>query len=263
MAPPAKTPKVGYEPGDTVYARADSGPMVLKVLASGADGFTGEAEDGQRHKVLHDRYLGHQRRMKHSYTVADEGEDGCLLEDESGARRFISGKPPNAPDDKPNRDNAHRFAQVHTEDLKLDGLGSLSKALMLAPLPPLPGGLALLMKSAVAQSAQPQKAKSSAPKPKKPDAKDKRAGPALHKHGDYVAFRHEDVLGTGRIVGSGMDGITVVDEETGREHLVRHDAILPEHPPEPEATDNALPGSNADAKLDGGKKPAPKRKSPS
>src|SRR4051812_42103985 len=99
MAMPFKTltgtkpAKVGYEPGDAVYARSDRGPLVLKVLATGADGFTAEDETGQRHKVPHDRYLGHQKRVKHAYTVADEGEDGCLLEDECGQRRFIAGKP--------------------------------------------------------------------------------------------------------------------------------------------------------------------------
>ena len=43
------------------------------------------------------------------------------------------------------------------------------------------------------------------------------------KHGDTVAFQHGDVQGTGKIVASGADGVTVHDGE--REHQVRHDAL--------------------------------------
>ncbi len=47
--------------------------------------------------------------------------------------------------------------------------------------------------------------------------------PAPMKHGDQVTFRHGDVQGSGKIVASGADGVTVHDGE--REHQVRHDAI--------------------------------------
>lgn len=250
MSGTTKAPKVGYEAGDTVYAHADSGPLVLRVLASGKDGFTGESEDGERHKVPHDRYLGHQRRMKHAYEVCDEGEDGCLVADETGQRRFIKGKPPTPEKDKPPRDNAHRFSRLHTEDLKVGPMGTLTKALMLAPLPPLPEGMALLLKAATPGAVRPISPQPEGrPKPKKPTgSKEKKPGPALHKHGDFVAFRHEDVVGMGRIVGSGADGCSILDEETGREHLVRHDAILPEHPPEPKV----LEETDKDATLGGG-----------
>ena len=44
------------------------------------------------------------------------------------------------------------------------------------------------------------------------------------KHGDVVNFRHENVQGTGKIVGSGADGVTVSTED-GREHQVRHEHL--------------------------------------
>lgn len=243
MARSIKPSEVGFEHGDTVYARSDAGPVVLKVLASGKDGFTGEDNKGERHKLPHDRYLGHQRRVKHSYRIADEGEDGSLLEDETGNRRFIQGKPPSNPDG-PNRDNANRFAQVHTRDHKPDENGRLVKAIDLGPLPMLPGGIGILLKAdgsatAVRPVNPAAKADKSPKKSPEPEEKEKPKGPAKHKHGDYVAFRHENVEGHGRIVGSGQDGVTIEDEETGREHLVRHDAILDKHPPDPKALENS------------------------
>lgn len=64
---------------------------------------------------------------------------------------------------------------------------------------------------------------------------------AAMKHGDTVSFRHGDVVGTGKIVGSGKDGVTVHDGE--REHQVRHEALEGKAPDPIEATDTGTPAT--------------------
>jgi predicted kinase len=257
--PTSKQPPM-LERGDTVYARHPRhGAVVVKVLAAGKDGYTAEDGGGARHKLLHDTYLGHQKRVIPTLKVVDQGADGMLVEDQRGQRRFVKGE---LPQPKPAEPSGNHTAAGETDDPLLDGLDILKKA-FLSPMAPLPDGLVLMLKATGTPTANrpglalrpitdskgrrtsrwvktsPDQKKGRASKkpdettdPRTPHKDDRPVPPALHKHGDTVAFRHGNVEGQGKIVGSGADGVTVATED-GREHMVRHEHLLPDHPPPP------------------------------
>lgn len=239
----ASKPVDGLEAGDMVYARhPDRGVAIVRVLAVGRDGFQGDDETGARVKVRHSEYLGHKTRLLHTYSLVDEGADGVLVERGDGQRRFLRGELPkeqenSGGEDRPGSDS----------DPLLSGLDDLlGKALR-----PLPEPAAWLIK-AVAHTARGRpglvqrritdrkgRTANRWVRANKDEAKHK---PPAHKHGDAVRFRHGDVEGKGEIVGSGQDGVTVRDH-TGREHMVRHDALL-----EPDAEDKQERKDKAEAK---------------
>lgn len=273
----AKPPQnAGVEPGDFVYARHPKGPLVVKVLAVGRDGFTGEDGGKGRHKIQHTDLLGHKTRMLHTYSVADEGADGAILETDKGQRRFLAGEIP-----KPEQPEKAKPSTRWPDDPLLSGLDGLLKKAddLLAALrvdstdADFPDGMVLLKatgstagpranrpglkpqritdKTGRAQNRwvrsakdQPRSRKPAADKSEaaakdkaaKPESGKEPAKPALHKHGDVVRFRHGDVEGQGTIVASGQDGVTIKTEDQ-REHQVRHDALLPDHPPQPKQDD--------------------------
>jgi hypothetical protein len=234
VKPRKPTDPTGVERDDHVYAaHPQHGPMVLKVLAAGKDGFTGEDGAGGRHRIRHDGYLGHKARALHRFSVVDQGVDGALIADERGERRFVGGELPGRPPDAQPPDQS---PEPTFNDPLLDGLDIFTKSLW--PVAPLPDGLALLFK-AVAQGRMAGRAgltlrrtmdrrgrtegrwvktnpDQKHPRDKrqgdllegKKDSKGEKPPPALHKHGDTVAFRHGDVEGTGKIVASGLDGVT-------------------------------------------------------
>lgn len=195
--------------------------MAFKVLAKGKDGFVGEDGDGGRHKLPHSSILGIKTRMLHTMKVVDEGADGSIVENDKGERRYIEGPLPRPKDASPPAKSAAEEArELGEDDPLLDGLTKLTKALMDWPQTAVsspPPGMLLL--------------KAATPAVGRFKGKKKPTGPALHKHGQMVRFRHGDVEGEGLIVGSGTDGVTVQTED-GREHQVRHDALLPPKPGE-------------------------------
>jgi hypothetical protein len=257
MGSPTKSAPVPLERGDTIYAKHPKhGAVVVKVLAYGKDGYTAEDGSGKRHKLLHDTYLGHQSRVVPSLKVVDQGADGMLVEDTRGMRRFVKGE---IPKPEPAQPSGNHTAAGETDDPLIGGLNLLKKALqplMLAPLPPLPEGVVLMIKASGQPLAHRQgltqrrvtdrsgrtenrwvRTMKDQPKErhKKPEDPASSAKPVktgamkdrpVHKHGDTVTFRHGDVEGHGKIVGSGADGVTVRTED-GREHQVRHDALEP------------------------------------
>ena len=81
-----ETPDV--ERGDQVYFRHASGPQAGKVLARGDKGVTLEHE-GRRHRVLYADLLGHKVRVGLGAKLVDSGEDGFVVEDRAGRRRYI------------------------------------------------------------------------------------------------------------------------------------------------------------------------------
>lgn len=223
-AAPKATPKQpdGMANGDYVYAQhPERGAVCVKVLAVGRDGFTAEDGDGTKHKIKHQSYLGHKSRMLHTYSVVDMGADGSLVEDESGRRRYLEGKLPSKV--------KSGTALKKSDDPILSELDDLVEK-ALRPLGPDRLGDWMLKASGGAKRAEPTK--QDKPPEKKPSRKkkvDDDPKAALHKHGDMVYFKHGDIVGEGKIVGSGADGVTVEDEN-GREHQIRHDALChPKH----------------------------------
>lgn len=226
----------GLEKGDHVYARTDQGPIAVRVLAHGRDGFTGECDQKRRHQIPWDRYLGHRSRMLQGYRVVDQGADGSILEDQNGGRRYLAGElpaPPAAPPAQP---------EPSTDDPLLGGMDILKKAHAM-PMPMIPDNARIVMLKAAAPVANRPGLQLQAKTDKgghqthrwvrsmKEQKKGEGAGSsdAVHgapmKHGDVVQFRHGDVGGEGKIVASGKDGVTLQDRE-GQTHQVRHEHLV-------------------------------------
>ncbi len=230
--------------GDHVYAHhQEMGPIPLRVLAHGRDGFTGEAEDGRRHRVPYDRLLGHRSRVKMDYKVVDAGADGAIVEDARGRRSFMAGDLSPPPDEA--------MAQPARRDPLLDDLDRLGKALAAGPVlllkaGPLANRPGLALRDVTDRRGhqtkrwvrtmkdQPAPRRAAAGKerdegiihdPRQTDLEDFTGKPQQPiRHGDVIRFQHGQVEGQGKIVSSGRDGVTVRDD-AGQTHQVRHDAI--------------------------------------
>ena len=100
-APPKKKepePKPDVMPGDEVYFHHKTGPQSGKVKAVGKHGATIHHK-GEHHKVKWEHVLGHKTRKAQAYKVEDEGEDGMIVKDAAGKRRYLA-VPPEARTDK-------------------------------------------------------------------------------------------------------------------------------------------------------------------
>jgi len=228
----------GVERGDHVYAQHPHlGAVALKVLSSGKDGFTGECGQGRRHQLGWDTFLGHKSRMLQSYDVVDSGVDGAIMRDDDGNSRYVAGAGAVADTDEPKP-----TTNPTNDDPIIDGMHRLAKAAVIREEHAMPkpqpilfmkavGGIAnrpgLALKESTDRTGRHAKhwvrTNKDQPGEKKPGAEDAPA-PASMKHGDTVDFRHGDVQGTGKIVASGADGVTVNDGE--REHQVRHEHLI-------------------------------------
>lgn len=233
------------EPGDEVYAHHHQrGPMAVKVLAHGRDGFTGEDDKGARHSIGWDRMLGHKKRVAMEMKVLDQGAEGAIVQDGRGKRRFLAG-------DVGTTEPTQPRGPAPKADPLMEGLETLGKSLA-------GGGRVIFAKAALANAPglalrpvtdklghqtkrwvrtmkdQPaaQKPKALDDKPTIHDARQTDLEEHIHKHGDVVSFQHGNVRGTGTITSSGRDGVTVQDE-SGTSHQVRHDALSAAQPKRP------------------------------
>lgn len=86
-APDARS---GIELGDSLYVHHPKhGPMAVKVCAKGQHGITGKDDKGRAHRVKWQHVLGAKQRISQQFSVVDQGEDGAILEDDRGERRFL------------------------------------------------------------------------------------------------------------------------------------------------------------------------------
>lgn len=79
-------------PGDEVFFHHSGQPKCGKVLSAGKHGCTVEHE-GKQHKVKWEYLAGHKKRAPQQYKVLDHGEDGMIVENQHGHRRFLSVPP--------------------------------------------------------------------------------------------------------------------------------------------------------------------------
>lgn len=79
--------------GDSIYYRhPETGAAHHGVVAAiGKHGVTTDADGGGEHQVRWADFLGHRRRTERKLTIVDRGEDGCIMEDESGKRVYVRG----------------------------------------------------------------------------------------------------------------------------------------------------------------------------
>ena len=239
--PAKKSPGAeGIDLGDSVYVRHPKrGAMAVTVSAVGKHGFTARCENGERHRVPWDGYLGHRARMLHRYELVEQGADGALVKDGAGRHRFMAGLELPTPEETTAAENA----EAHDDPI-VGGLDKLmAKNLETPMLPPLPPGTRiLLLKAQVANRpglALQQVTDRSGNRTQRwkhtgPDGADQPRAPM--RHGDVVQFRHKDVAGEGKIVASGADGVTVKDG-AGRDHQVRHEHLI--HPDDAKAAEEA------------------------
>lgn len=84
--------------GDEIFFHKGGKPVSGKVVCTGRHGCTVE-HDGQHHKVKWEHVSGHKKRAVQRYHVVEEGEDGLIVADHTGNRRYI-GIPPEARQEK-------------------------------------------------------------------------------------------------------------------------------------------------------------------
>jgi len=194
---------------DEVYFRHASGHKVGRVCARGKHGCVVES-DGQKHKVLWDDYLGHKTRVKPDVKVIDQGDDGLLVEDGQGKRRFVHD--PLQPMAKSLMPTVLFFTEEET----------LMKAQTIKNRP----GLALkdITDSRGRQSKhwvrtgkpETKERHSAAPEP---EGDDRVGKPYLA--GSKVSFKIGSLTGKGTIVGNPGNTGAYVKDDTGHKHRVR------------------------------------------
>lgn len=249
---PAKRPKgaEGVDLGDSVYVRHPKrGAIAVSVTGLGKDGFTGRCDQGEKHRVPWDGYLGHKARLLHRYELLEQGSDGALVKDGTGRQRFIAGMEMPEPEEKA----AREAAAIAQDDPIVGGLDELEKPLkkaltearpMLPMFPPnarvlllkaegdIKGRPGLALKDVTDKGGHQTKRWEKSGMEQKPADK----GPAPIQHGDTVGFRHGDVGGEGKVVASGQDGVTVHDAN-GIAHQVRHEHLTGRVPARPQYPD--------------------------
>lgn len=199
------------EVNDEVYFRHKDGRhLVGRVRSRGAHGCHVDS-DGVRHKMRWDGFLGHKTKVKANVKVVDQGEDGIMVEDQQGKRRFVHD--PMTPE-TPMRKSVPVLFFGEEEVLQ--------KALSVKNRP----GLALrdITDKSGRHSKHWVKTGKDAPK-QNHGGHDEPAHAPRYGHGDRVSFSVGGLKGHGEVVGRpGAHGAHVRDE-SGHVHKVLWDAI--------------------------------------
>lgn len=192
--PKEPEPKPGVEVGDHLYVHHKGQPCTGLVKSHGRHGVTVEI-GGQHHKVKWEHVLGHKKRALQRYSVVDEGEDGMLVQDGTGRRRFIA--TPNESKEDPMVAKSYGYTRP-VLFIKANGA------------PPGPG----LQQKKVTDKNGVQTTKW---------VRIDRGGPPAQK-GQYIGFANGEHKGHGEVTASGRDGVRVKDG-AGGQHLVTHDKV--------------------------------------
>lgn len=213
-------PRGDVELGDEIYIHHQGQPCTGVVRAHGRHGVTVSVAGGD-HKIKWPNVLGHKRRAAKKYNVVDEGEDGMLVEDPSGKRRFIA--VPNESKEDPMVVKSHGQRQV--------------TLFMKAGPAPGPG---LTQKNITDKNGvQTMRWVSTA------------TGSPPAQRGQHVGFANGEHRGHGQVKMAGQHGVTVQDP-SGGEHRVTHDKVTHQwegegqpdkspHEPKPEAKKEIKP----------------------
>ena len=115
-AKPAPEAYPGVEPGDSLYIHHPKrGPLAVKVHAQGRHGITATDSEGNWHRAQWQHVLGAKQRLSQRLTLVDQGEDGAIVEDEQGQRRYIAIDPEARPDPEPLRKSQQIATQAQIE----------------------------------------------------------------------------------------------------------------------------------------------------
>lgn len=185
----------GVRQHDHVYFRDGENILHGHVRACGEHGATIQSDAGT-HRVTWDRVMGHKQRAKVDMKVVDQGEDGAIVEDESGRRFFLRSL------DEP---------QEESEE-------PMHKSL------PTGAVLALFVKALPAKGQKPgEKPQEGQEKAEKPGRAKAKAAGFPHEHGASVRFKAGTLHGRGKIIARGRDGATVEDAEKRRHQVHWHE----------------------------------------
>lgn len=87
---PAPQDRPAVEIGDELYFHhPQTGPRSGKVIAHGAHGVTLQCATGQRYPVRWNQLLGAKQRLTQDFEIVERGEDGAVVADDRGRRRFL------------------------------------------------------------------------------------------------------------------------------------------------------------------------------
>jgi len=184
-------PRGDVEVGDHLYVHHGGQPCTGEVVAHGRHGVTVKI-GGQHQKVRWDKVLGHKRRLPQRYSVVDHGEDGMLVQDALGRRRYVA--IPNDSKEDPMIAKSHQRRAV----------------LFMKSAPPGPG---LVQKEITDRNGVR-------------GTRWVRATPDMPKaeKGQHVGFENGNHRDHGHVIASGQHGVTVRDQKGG-EHRVPHDKV--------------------------------------
>ncbi len=214
---PKQTRKPGVEVGDAVYFKLGDQHTHGKVVCHGEHGCHIDHEGG-RSRVYWNDVLGHKARSATSARVVDKGDDGFLMEDDKGRRRFVAGELPEPEREDTPDDHRAMIQHIHRNT-------PMTKSIAL------PGERLLFFKAHVkayttkkgTYVAEHDDKRASA-KPKQPAAPRPPAAGKAPEVGHHVKFEAGDHKGEGHVTAVGKDGVTVKDS-SGREHGIRHEEV--------------------------------------
>lgn len=185
-------PNPGVDVGDHIYVQHRGQHCVGVVCAHGKHGATVEI-DGKHHKIKWKGVLGHKKRAQANYNVVDEGEDGMLVEDAHGKRKFIA---------MPN--------EAKEDPMVAKSFGRRPVALFMKGIAPRPG---LSEKKLTDKRGVPTTRW----------VKVDRGGPQAQP-GQHVGFQNGEHRGHGEVAAAGKHGVTVRDQ-AGGEHRILHEHV--------------------------------------
>lgn len=213
---PEPVPLPGVEVDDELYLHHGGHPRSGRVICHGKHGVTCDV-DGKPAKVPWDKVLGHKKRVAIHGEVVEQGEDGMIVQDAQGRRRFIG--VPNEAKEDPYLAKAEDGREII---LMLKG----------QPIANRPG---LVQKESQDKRGVTAKrwVRANPDQPKgRPRAKAAPpGGQGGFAVGDEVKFTAGDFNGTGSIVGKPGAAGAHVKDSTGRVHKVRW-AEMKRPPPE-------------------------------
>ena len=202
---PAKPEPTGPRamPGDQVFFDRKA-PRAGRVVSSGEHGAVIEHGGGRRDRVRWDHVLGHQSRSEAKLDLVAHGEDGFVVRDGQGRRRYIEDP-----------------LGAGTPMAKARPLLFLTgEALVKAA--PLKNRAGLSLKDVTDKAGHHTKrwsrSAADAPAPQRSTATE-RAEPPPHKVGEHVSFEAGAFKGEGEVLSVGHTGAWIKDS-TGRRHKV-------------------------------------------
>lgn len=187
-------PRPDVEVGDHLYVHHQGQPCTGCVVAHGRHGVTVDVA-GERHKLKWDKVLGHKKRVQQRYDVIEQGEDGLLVKDASGRRRFVA---------IPNE------AKEDPMVAKSFGRRPVLLFMKAGGTAPGPG----LTKKQVTDKNGVQTTRW---------VSIDQGGPPAQK-GQHIGFQNGEHRGHGEVIAAGQHGVTVRDQ-AGGEHRVHHEKI--------------------------------------